>query len=76
MLLYLIVDNPVDPVEVWKKLQYQFQWKMWVNKLSLWNKLYSLKLRKKDSIRDYVNSMTEVFDELSIIGDLFQSRIK
>ena len=31
-LLYLIGD-PEDPVAVWKKLQDQFQIKMWVNKL-------------------------------------------
>ena len=31
-LLYLIGDDPVDPVAVWKKLSDQFQKKSWVNR--------------------------------------------
>ena len=34
-LLYLMGDNPEDPILVWKKLQDQFQWKTRANKLSL-----------------------------------------
>ena len=38
-LLYLI-SNLVDPVEVWTKLENQFQKKTWANKLELRRKLY------------------------------------
>ena len=46
-LLYLLGD-PDDPVAVWKKLSDQFQKKTWANKLQLWKRLYSLKLREGD----------------------------
>ena len=39
-LLYLL-DDPKDPVNVWKKLTDQFQKKTWANKLELRRKLYS-----------------------------------
>ena len=68
-LLYLIGDNPADPILVWKKLQDQFQRKTWANKLSSRRKLYSLKLGDKDFIQEHVKALTEIFDELSIIGD-------
>eukprot|EP00794_Sanderia_malayensis_P004203 gene4203-4765_t len=58
-LLYLLGD-PQDPVVVWNKLAAQFQKKTWANKLALQRKLYSLRLIKE---------MTEVFEELSIVGD-------
>ena len=44
-LLYLIGD-PEDPIAIWKKLGDQFQKKTWVNKLELWRKLHSLRLRE------------------------------
>ena len=43
-LLYLI-ENPEDPVEVWRELADQFQKKTWANKLELRHKLYSLRLK-------------------------------
>ncbi len=68
--LYLFGDNPENLVEVWRKLQDQFQCKTWDNKLFSRQKLYSLKLREMDSIRDHIiKSLTEIFDELSIVGD-------
>ena len=67
-LLYLIGD-PVDPVEVWEKLQDQFQRKTWANKLSLRRKLYSLKLKEDGSVQDHIKSMVEIFDALSVMGD-------
>ena len=42
-LLYLLGD-PVDPKEVWLKIQDQFQKKSWANKLVLKRKLNALKL--------------------------------
>ena len=48
-LLYLIGD-PEDPITVWKKLADQFQKKTWANKLELRRKLYSLRLKDRDSM--------------------------
>ena len=67
-LLYLLGD-PQDPVLVWKKLQDQFQKKSWVNKLSLRRKLYSLRLQERDSLQDHIKRITELFDELTFVGD-------
>ena len=67
-LLYLLGDLQ-DPIQVWKKLEDQFQKKSWVNKLSLRCKLYSLKLEEKNSVQDHIRRMTEIFDELSVVGD-------
>ena len=67
-LLYLLGD-PDDPREVWTKLANQFQKKSWSNKLQLRRKLYSLRLKDGGSVQDHVKTMTEIFDELSIIGD-------
>lgn len=67
-LLYLIGD-PVDPVVVWKKLGDQFQKKSWVNRLQLRQKLHSLKLRDGESVQEHIKTMSEVFSELSIVGD-------
>ena len=66
-LLYLIGD-PENPVTVWRKLADQFQKKTWANKLALRRKLYSLRLKDGDSVQDHVKSMTEIFNELSVIG--------
>ena len=67
-LLYLIGD-PNDPVAVWKKLQNQFQKKTWANKLALRRRLHSLQLRDGGSVQDHVKAMTELFNELAIVGD-------
>ena len=50
---------------MWKKLSEQFQKKTWANKL---RKLYSLKLKDGDSVHKHIKSMTEIFNELSVIG--------
>ena len=67
--LYLLPD-PVCPVAVWKKLADQFQKKSWANKLALRRKLHSLKLKDKGSVQQHIKSLMEVFEELSIIGDV------
>lgn len=67
-LLYLLGD-PVDPSTVWKKLEEQFQRKTWANKLHLRRKLFSLKLKEGASVNEHVKVMTEVFEELAVIGD-------
>lgn len=66
-LLYLLGD-PEDPVVVWKKLSEQFQKKTWANKLCLRRKLNNLQLREGDSVKSHVKSITEIFNELAVIG--------
>ena len=67
-LLYLL-DDPEDPVVVWKKLQDQFQKKSWANKLQLKRRLNALRMREGESIQSHIKSMTEIFSELAIIGE-------
>ena len=68
-LLYLLGPDPEDPAEVWKKLENQFQKKSWANKLALRRKLYALQLKEGQSIQKHIKEMTELFDELAIVGD-------
>ena len=68
-LLYLLGGDPEDPEIVWNKLSDQFQRKTWANKLSLRRKLYNLRLKDNDSMQGHIKEMTEIFEELSIIGD-------
>ena len=67
-LLYVFGD-PADPVAVWKKLSDQFQRKTWANNLVLRRRLHSLRLREGQSDQTHVKAMTELFDELSVVGD-------
>ena len=67
-LLYLL-GNPEDPTEVWRKLEEQFQRKTWSNKLQLRRKLFSLKLEEGESVQEHIKTMTEIFEELAVIGD-------
>ena len=67
-LLYLL-GEPVNPQTVWEKLRNQFQKKTWANKLSLRRRLYSLRLKDGDSVQDHIKALTEIFNELSIMGD-------
>ena len=68
-LLYLIGADPEDPAAVWGTLQSQFQRKTWANKLSLRRRLHSLHLRDGDYIQDHIKLMTELFNELAVMGD-------
>ena len=70
-LLYLIGD-PEDPVAVWGKLQNQFQKKTWANKLALRRRLHSLQLKNGGSVQDHIKAMTELFNELAIVGDAME----
>ncbi|KAK3895615.1 hypothetical protein Pcinc_000538 [Petrolisthes cinctipes] len=67
-LLYLL-GEPEDPKEVWNKLADQFQKKTWSNKLQLRRRLYALRLKEGGSVQEHIKTMTEVFNEMSIIGD-------
>ena len=68
-LLYLIGVDPTDPVVVWKALADQFQRKTWANKLELKRKLFSMRLAEGGLVQDHIKSLTEVCDELSVIGE-------
>ena len=63
-----MIGDPENPVTVWRKLADQFQKKMWPNKLALHRKLYSLRLKDGDSVQDHVRLMTEIFNELIVVG--------
>lgn len=67
-LLYLLGD-PTDPAAVWNKLSSQFQRKTWANRLALRRRLHSLKLKEGQSVQDHVRNLTEIFNELAVIGD-------
>ena len=67
-LLYLLGD-PTDPTAVWERLSTQFQKKTWANKLALRRRLHSLQLKEGQSVQEHVKALTEVFNELSVIGD-------
>ena len=67
-LLYLLGD-PEDPAAMWKKLEEQFQRKTWSNKLQLRRKLFALKLKEGESVNEHIKTMTEIFEELAVIGD-------
>ena len=69
MLLYLLGLDPENPAAVWKKLANQFYKKAWVNKLAPRRKLYNLKLKDGQSMQKHVEMLTEIFDQMSIIGD-------
>ena len=67
-LLYLLGD-PTDPTAVWERLSTQFQKKTWANKLALRRRLHSLQLKEGQSVQEHVKALTEIFNELSVIGD-------
>ena len=70
-LLY-ILGEPTDPVEVWKTLSEQYQKKTWTNRLNLRRRLHSLKLKDGESVQSHVKEMTEIFNELAIVGDTIE----
>lgn len=67
-LLYIIGD-PTDPAVVWEKLSSQFQKKTWANKLALRRRLHSSKLKEGQSVQEHIRGLTELFNELAVIGD-------
>ena len=67
-MLYLL-GNAEDQRAVWTKLEEQFQRKTWANKLQLRRKLVSLKLKEGGSVSEHIKCMTEIFGELTVIGD-------
>ena len=65
-----MLGNPEDPIVVWKKLRYQFQKKTWANRLALRRKLHTLQLKDGESVQDHIKAMTELFNELTAVGDV------
>ena len=66
-LLYLLGD-PQDPAVVWKTLEDQFQKKSWANKIRLRRKLSNLKVEEGQPIQKHLKNLSEIFQELAIIG--------
>ena len=64
-----MIDDPTDPAVVWDMLSNQFQKKTWANKLALHRRLHSLKLKEGQRIQEHIKQITEIYDELSVIGD-------
>ena len=67
-LLYLIGD-PTQPSDVWKKLENHFQRSSWANQFTLRKRLYSLKLCNDGNLENHLRETTELFDNLSAVGD-------
>ena len=67
-LLYLLGD-PQDPATVWELLSKQFQRRTWANKLRLRKKLFTMRLKEGDSMKEHIKQMTEMFGELAVIAD-------
>ena len=65
-LLYLLGD-PQDPAAVWDQLSNQFQRRTWANKLRLRKKLFTMRLKEGESMKEHIKQMTEVFGELAVI---------
>ena len=61
---------------VWKKLSDQFQKKTWANKLSLRRRLNNLRLKDGDSMSNHIKAMTEIFNELALIGAAMEDEDK
>ena len=68
-LLYLLGSEPTEPAVVWKQLSEQFQKNSWANKVSLRRKLSNMKMGSRDSVQKHLKSMTELFQELAIVGE-------
>ena len=53
-----------------EKVKRSFQKKTWVNRLALRRKLHTLQLKDGESIQDHIKAMTELFNELTAVGDV------
>ena len=66
-LLYLLGD-PEDPFVVWQTLEDQFQKKTWANKNRLIRRMTNLKVEDDQPIQKHLKNLSEIFQELAIIG--------
>lgn len=67
-LLY-IVGDPVDPEDVWKKLEDVFQRKTWANKMRLRKRLYKMQLEENTSVHEHLKQFIELFSDLAVLGN-------
>ena len=54
----------------------QFQKATWANKLALRRRLHSLCLKVSENIQDHIKAITEIFNELAVIGDNIEDKDK
>lgn len=73
-LLYLL-GEPSEPDDVWTTLVNQFLKKTWANKLALWRKLHS-KMKDGELVQEHIKTITELFNELSVVGDPVEEKEK
>ena len=59
------MGDSTHPVDVWQKLEDQFQKKTWANRLAL-RRLNSLLLKDGQSVSEHIKAMTKVFSELAV----------
>ena len=69
LYFHVVVQDPTDPVAVWKILADQFQHKTWANTLELKQKLFSLQLAEGGSVQVHIKLSSKICDELSAIGE-------
>ena len=71
-LLYL-VENIDDPIQVWNKLEKNFQTKSVASKFALRKKLINTKFQDGISIQSHVKIFSETFSNLAAIGDTLEN---
>ena len=71
-LLYL-VENIDDPIQVWNKLEKNFQTKSVESKFALRKKLINTKFQDGTSIQSHVKIFSETFSNLAAIGDTLEN---
>ena len=74
--LSYLLGEPEDQGTVWKKLADQFQKKTWSNKLALRCRLNNLRLKEGESVQKHMKAMTELFNEMSVIGTTMEEEDK
>ena len=67
--LFYLLGDPQDPAIVWEQLSQQFQRRTWANKLNLRKKLFTMRLKEGDSVKEHIKRMTEVFRELAVVAE-------
>ena len=62
------MGDPEDPFVVWQTLEDQFQKKTWANKNRLIRRMTNLKVEDDQPIQKHLKNLSEIFQELAIIG--------
>ena len=74
-LLY-IIGEPKDPLTVWEKLSATYMKKTWANRLRLRRTLYNCKLQGSGSVELHLKKMTDIFDEMAVVGEKVEEESK